>query len=98
MTGPPNKRMQQTGRVGVAVRSLRPVVEARPAADPQCSTGASGWRLFQRSSVSALVVMVLSSWPLEVWACTCVCRVGEPCPSTIEDTLLTADPGIIGLV
>lgn len=34
-----NKRMQQTGREGVA-HSIRrgPVVEARPAADPQCST------------------------------------------------------------
>ena len=33
----PNNGLHQTGRGGVAVRSMRPVVEARPAGEPGCS-------------------------------------------------------------
>jgi|CXWL01.1.fsa_nt_gi hypothetical protein len=39
-----NNGLHQTGRGGVAVRSMRPVVEARPAGEPGCSTGFEGRR------------------------------------------------------
>lgn len=41
-TRPPNKGLHQTGRGGVAIRSPRPVVEARPAGEARCSTGVAG--------------------------------------------------------
>jgi len=36
---PHNNALHQTGRGGVAVRSPRPVVEARPAGERECCTG-----------------------------------------------------------
>ena len=38
---PYNNALHQTGRGGVAFRSSRPVVEARPAGERECSTGSS---------------------------------------------------------
>ena len=43
----PNKGMHQTGRGGVALRSPRPVVEARPAGDARCYADLDTWRLGQ---------------------------------------------------
>ena len=36
ITGPYNNALHQTGRGGVATRSQRPVVEARPAGEREC--------------------------------------------------------------
>ena len=36
MSGPQNNALHQTGRGGVAFRSSRPVVEARPAGEREC--------------------------------------------------------------
>ena len=38
-TAPHNKGLHQTGRGGVALPSLRPVVEARPAGEARCYAG-----------------------------------------------------------
>jgi hypothetical protein len=44
MTAPSNNALHQTGRGGVAFRSSRPVVEARPAGERECWTGAGSKR------------------------------------------------------
>ena len=40
----PNNGLHQTGRGGVAFRSMRPVVEARPAGEAGCCTGLKVWQ------------------------------------------------------
>lgn len=64
----------------------------------QCSPAPSGKELLRRSLRVSLVVLFLGCLPRVAVACTCGCPPSGPCPPMIEDTLLTADVGIVGLV